>query len=286
MSNSSFHITSPKEKLCQYCNTPLTLSQSVAGNTCGEINCRNAWLNDFNKKEQKRRDKELALILEFENKAKRYRTTILQDQPSLSSSTTPLGIVPANEREIKDLSQERIDEFRDHLIQCIEEAQKLLENKHYACKINPSETDSLVNVDTQLEGEILIQACSTCKGYCCLGGGNTFGYQDADNMAHYMLSSGVYDTDTIIKQYLAYLSEQSYENSCVYHTEAGCNLPRTMRAEICNKHLCKNLRDIKGTIFRTNPKSMFIIAENTYNIVRSSLIGTDNKLQEFNSIDD
>ena len=284
MRNTIPNMSFTHEKFCQYCNSTLTNTQAVAGDICDNINCRMSWLSDFQQQERQRKDKELELELDFEKKAKRYRDIILKDNVTTDIAAA-LGIVPTNEREITDLPRIRVEEFRKHLIECITDAQKYLASDGNACNINLSDTDSLVNTISSFEREALIEGCSTCRGYCCLGGGKTFAYQDAKNMFYYMQRVDSADHNTIINKYLSHIPAQSYENSCVYHTEAGCTLPRNMRAEICNKHLCKNLRTIKGLIYRSNPKAMFIVAENTHKITRSTLIGTDIPTQHFSGKD-
>ena len=46
----------------------------------------------------------------------------------------------------------------------------------------------------------------------------------------------------VLEGYLSRIPNKSYENSCVYHEEAGCVLPHEMRARICNDFYCTELR--------------------------------------------
>ena len=39
------------------------------------------------------------------------------------------------------------------------------------------------------------------------------------------------------------ISDKVYENSCIYHTETGCSLPRELRSNICNNFFCQPIKD-------------------------------------------
>lgn len=273
MSKPEFHNTSFQNKNCDYCHVKLTISQSIAGNVCNNIQCRIAWQDDIYKQEQLRKQEKLEMEKALTAKAHIYRDQLLTDTGDKSLTSVPVAIVPANEKNITDLPQQRINAFLDHILRCINEAKALQNSKDHTTKITPAKTDSLVNAETLFERKALIQACSTCKGLCCLKGGVSHAYQDAVNMFHYMKNNEGKDSDGIIAEYLNYIPPRSYEDSCVYHTDSGCTLPRNMRAEICNKHLCQGLRAIKREFSEPGPETLFIVAENNYHIVRSTLVG-------------
>lgn len=208
----------------------------------------------------------------FKEKAKAYRDLLLRNNNIPAGINPSIGIVPANQKEITILPEYRRDEFKQYLHQCIEDAFARNNNNSAEMELTPQSTDSLVNTDSDFERVTLIQGCTTCKGFCCLKGGETRAYQDAENMLNYVQKNSNRSIETILNEYLHYIPEMSYENSCVYHTEAGCTLPREMRAEICNKHLCIGLRKLKQEFTNNNPDSLFIVAEDTHTIIRSTLV--------------
>lgn len=261
-----------QNKTCHYCQVKLTLSQALAGNVCHDIQCRIAWQQDIYKKEQARQQKQLEKERAFKVRARAYCDQLINDSGQEFLKPITVSIVPANETPLTDVSLQRIEKFRNHLQQCINETQAQETQNRDDAGERARETDSLINAETHFERQALIQACTTCKGFCCLRGGETHAYQDLPNMARYMQKNRDKDSETVIAEYLDYIPQQSYEDSCVYHTESGCNLPRHMRAEICNEHLCRGLKNIKREFHETCPDTLFIVAENTYKIIRSTLV--------------
>ena len=278
MSNNTFS----NDKHCHYCKAILTYSQSIAGNVCSNIQCILSWRDDLQGKENLRKQKKHDIELAFVANAKSYCNELLKNENNEIVASVAIGIVPANEAEVTDLPQTRIDEFISYLIKCAKDAERYLVAENFESTIKPSQTDSLINAETEFERKALVQACSTCKGFCCLKGGEKYAYQDVNNMLHFMQNTINKDSKAIIQEYLDYIPAQSYKNSCVYHTEDGCNLPRNMRAEICNKHLCKGLLKIKKEYYDSSPSTMFIVAENTFKIVRSTLISKDFDTKHYN----
>jgi hypothetical protein len=43
------------------------------------------------------------------------------------------------------------------------------------------------------------------------------------------------------------LPAESVLDSCVYHSATGCSLPRELRSETCNRHLCGKLKNLQAT---------------------------------------
>jgi len=278
---TSTRPVSSRAKNCRYCNTELSLTQSVAGDVCDNINCRLSWREDFYNTESLRKQQLLEEERAFEQKATSYLNKLLHSNKIPAGNNPSIGIVPANQKEITVLPEHRIQEFKQYLRQCIEDACARKQNNPADLQSDPHTTDSLVNTDSEYERVALIQGCTTCKGFCCLKGGETRAYQDAENMLNYVRQNENKSIDTILNEYLGYIPELTYENSCVYHTEAGCTLPREMRAEICNKHLCKGLRKFKQEFVNNNPDPFFIVAEDTHTIVRSSLVTDSMKIIDF-----
>jgi hypothetical protein len=54
------------------------------------------------------------------------------------------------------------------------------------------------------------------------------------------------DAEEIVDHYLSRLPQQSLRGSCVFHAENGCNLPREMRSDVCNQHLCNSLVQVRN----------------------------------------
>jgi hypothetical protein len=91
----------------------------------------------------------------------------------------------------------------------------------------------------------------------------------------------------VLAAYMAYLPDESFEDSCVNHTETGCALPRDMRSSVCNGYVCESLMKLKDLFADTPvPKGVFFIsrAQNNWNKdtldVDNSIIGTGLMMNE------
>jgi hypothetical protein len=80
-------------------------------------------------------------------------------------------------------------------------------------------------------------ACTLCKGWCCKNGEDD-GFLDEATLAR------VWPTMTanaIIRMYVECVPVTGYENSCIFHGEKGCTLPRDLRSNVCNVYFCGGL---------------------------------------------
>src|SRR5262249_27683362 len=86
----------------------------------------------------------------------------------------------------------------------------------------------------------LSDACRACRGYCCRKGGND-AYLDFESTA---LAWGRFphlSKAELISAYLATVPERAFADSCIFHAEHGCYLPRGMRSPVCGAYLCAQL---------------------------------------------
>jgi hypothetical protein len=84
-------------------------------------------------------------------------------------------------------------------------------------------------------------ACAACAGQCCSKGGD-HAYLDDDTIRRVARGRPELTRRRIATLYLCHLSEETFAGSCVFHAETGCQLPRTLRADLCNVFYCNPLR--------------------------------------------
>lgn len=86
-------------------------------------------------------------------------------------------------------------------------------------------------------------ACAACRGSCCRhGGDHAFLYPD--HFRRYLRDHPGADPQELRAAYVSHLPGVVYHDSCVYHTTAGCALPRDLRSNLCNSFLCGGLADL------------------------------------------
>ena len=118
---------------------------------------------------------------------------------------------------------------------------------------------------------ILGLSCGTCRGECCTAGGD-HAFLRADSLARVRAQHPEANEDTLLARYAAYLPTRHYRGSCVYHTTAGCALPRTMRANICNRYLCGGLTQLKRALENVEGDAAFVGAADSVHLRRMARI--------------
>jgi hypothetical protein len=97
----------------------------------------------------------------------------------------------------------------------------------------------------------MTQACTTCQGECCYYGG-THAFLSPVVIHRWIKQNPGASTEDCLQTYINLVPETTMDNSCVYHTDRGCALPRDQRSSVCNTWLCDELT----AICRTHEKSV------------------------------
>lgn len=94
-------------------------------------------------------------------------------------------------------------------------------------------------------------ACAACGGRCCRLGATHTAFLTADTLRRVARSRpGETGRAQLLSLYLAHVGPTHAEGSCVFHGDAGCRLPRSLRSDTCNRWMCGDLRrllDAGGT---------------------------------------
>ncbi|TVR45654.1 MAG: hypothetical protein EA425_17905 [Puniceicoccaceae bacterium] len=147
----------------------------------------------------------------------------------------PLVTLPSTRARPAPLPEERREAFRRHLEQIIAAAD---------LPPTPGEADDTlncepINVPPKL-APVLEQGCATCRGFCCLQGG-THAFLKPASIRRYREHWPGVSAKAMVEDYLSHIPEKPLINSCVFHGEKGCTLPRQKRASICNLFYCGGL---------------------------------------------
>lgn len=207
---------------CRGCGCELSKTQSIRG-ICDNPECRR---KDVNFQQQQRRQATLRIIRER--------------MPASWPASAPIALLPRNTNTLVPLADSRTKALRRHLEQIVAEA-RALPDPEFNTRETPATTNGVSAKQAGLPA--LSSACGLCGGHCCATGGNSAWLEpDTIRRLQYQLLP-VADT-RIIEHYLSFLPDSSYENSCIYHAENGCSLPRAIRSNVCNQYLCKGLAEV------------------------------------------
>jgi len=153
-------------------------------------------------------------------------------------SAIPIAVLPANLAKLAPLPARRRAAFRAHLLEQIDEASRPERRRNRTC-------DASANTPPPP----IAAGCAACRGRCCNRGGE-HAFVDFTTIRRYTAQTGVRAAPAIVQAYLRHLPLRSYRDSCVYHTAAGCNLPRTMRGDVCNQFYCGAILEQWQTLTR------------------------------------
>jgi hypothetical protein len=140
-------------------------------------------------------------------------------------------IVPRNERALVEMSANRVQRLRSHLLSVI-------------TRTKPAEPEASARPEPEgFAARVARTACALCRGWCCRNGADD-AFLDEPTLAR---ASTSMSAETVIQSYLDRVPAVVYEGSCIFHGERGCTLDRSMRSDVCNSYFCGGLQAyVKG----------------------------------------
>jgi hypothetical protein len=207
-------------KHCSVCGNALTVHRVVHG-FCELPACL---VSMGQRRVAQRQAEERAAI---QAAAEAHRQALLSQHPNLRSSGVEVVVVPGFNTAMQSMSQQRRDTLRAHLNEVL--------------NVAPTEVaEDLIDQRSDAAQHVINAACATCRGYCCRKGGDS-AYIKAETIARVRRHHPSLDNETIADTYLNAVPEVSATDSCIFHGEQGCALPRDFRADICNDYHCPPL---------------------------------------------
>jgi len=113
--------------------------------------------------------------------------------------------------------------------------------------------------------------CTGCRGSCCRSGGD-HAYLTEETMGQFLRTHPGTTPEQAVAAYLERLPAESILDSCVYHSATGCGLPREMRSDTCNRHLCGKLAHLLDTLPRQAPPPVLGVFFDQGRWVRTALV--------------
>lgn len=139
-----------------------------------------------------------------------------------------LALLPANADPLAPRDPARLESF----------AQRL---KELAATAESPETPTSPPHDA-----FIAAVCTGCRGSCCRSGGD-HAYLTEQTLARVRQDHPDWTPDQLQQEYLSRVPAESILDSCLYHSATGCGLPRDLRSDTCNRHLCGKLLHLRAT---------------------------------------
>lgn len=223
----------PSAPRCPSCGAELTTFQERTENACSNLKCRGPVIQQMIAN-QKLREHERRTTF-----AARVRESLQREFPGILSERQLLIVIPSLEGQLAEQPRERREEFLAKLDESMDEAKERAADAEIASKILREFPSA---IGREQPSSAIINACSTCRGECCRNG-REHAFLRPDFLAWRLLTEPDKSPEAMIDDYRTRLPEQSYDDSCMYHTATGCALPRTVRSFTCNRFLCTGIAD-------------------------------------------
>jgi hypothetical protein len=153
----------------------------------------------------------------------------------------PVALLPQLRRPLVPLSEARRASFASHLDGILEQAAAEWTPLLPPRAETPAPTNGLGDDDAGLP--VLASACAFCGGQCCEAGGDR-AWLEVATVQRILPGEAEPDFDGLRAVWLAHLPAEVFEDSCVFHAERGCALPRELRSSICNQFACAGLAEL------------------------------------------
>jgi len=188
----------------------------------------------------------------------------------------PVAVIPANTRETARLPQRNRREFLSRLskrMRNVFAAEALGEDATLTAEMIAAReaAEDRSPSDRPDESAILGLSCATCRGECCTAGGD-HAFLREDSLVRVRAQNPSLSESELIDAYAAYLPARHYRGSCVFHTIGGCELPRAMRSNICNRYLCGGLTQLKRALESSGSSAAFVGAADSVHLRRMAII--------------
>jgi hypothetical protein len=85
-------------------------------------------------------------------------------------------------------------------------------------------------------------ACALCRGFCCSKAGDA-AYLNPATMGRVWTAQAHLTEDQLVAAYVDAVPDRAFDGSCIFHAADGCNLPPSMRSNVCIAYQCTPLRD-------------------------------------------
>ena len=198
-------------------------------------------------------------ILETQRKKeeKDYVTFLMQKIKGVhrpDPDNLPYAMISKNTRKIHKLPNRRQNFFRKFLSTLIRETF----SEFTDTRVNDTGT---LSQSISLEDIYPLEArtCAVCRGVCCATGGKD-AYIKKETILRYMHRHPDQKPKQVLAAYMDCLGKKIFIDSCVYHTDIGCSLPRDMRSDTCNEFLCDTLIELDRLLNNPPaPKGVYLI---------------------------
>ncbi|MCA9138292.1 MAG: hypothetical protein KDB00_16085 [Planctomycetales bacterium] len=247
---------------CSVCGTAISRQQASLYHTCGNYKCRYQYLDQLRNESREVQARMDEKFKHFRETLTAYRDSAAADQVVENSSRFLPVCVPTCRTELVAVTDERRNALRANLFTLIDQIDRSGASDRSPQATtgdsNPSREPGHVRPVDPL-ASVLAAACATCGGYCCQQGAE-HAFLNAEKMATILDDRPNTEPVDIVNDYLNRVPNTAHQDSCIFHAEKGCSLPREMRSNLCNSFECNGLASIREAAKESGADHFFIVS--------------------------
>jgi hypothetical protein len=183
------------------------------------------------------------------------------------TSEYSIAIVPHTSVPLGPAVPERVEKLRAHVQRLVETAQSRPPDSGDA----PYQLSEMQDEASQVEGALFANACRLCRGHCCRAGAE-HAFLSVKSIRDYLARFPEATVEEIVETYIRHIPDRSIVDSCVFHTETGCALPREIRSDMCNRWLCRGLIDVRTALAGGLPPKFYVASTGETNVEAAEFV--------------
>lgn len=254
----------PGPARCIHCSAPIPELRRRISPVCESPDCRThgvlGRLHAANQREASRRAERLAAeherVLVGLREAFRDRAA----EAERNGRGFLIGVLPANELEVEAAAPDRIERFLERLRGILGAARSV-----------PSAANRPATGPEEPPLALQRAACGVCRGRCCRAGGD-HAYLDEESLARILAAEPSRSEEELLAQYRHFAPARAYLGACLFQAEDGCGLPRALRSDTCNRHLCGELRTLHAELLASDARELGLGAAADGVLVRTTTL--------------
>ncbi len=235
---------------CPACAAELSLHERHSGGFCLDWQCR--WRRV---EAQRRADFEQRMLAERDAAALRAKLPEARLAPMVVVRLYQTGLeaVPTAQREA----------MRSHLM-ALQPQVEALRAAAETRAATPAPDTAQGDCEKQEIDALLGQVCASCTGHCCRPGFGGHGFLDAAALFKLMQASPRLSHVELVESYIGAIPELHHAQSCAFHGEQGCALPRQRRADICNDFECPGLEATRQHAESSGVRRVWVVRRESF----------------------
>jgi hypothetical protein len=240
----------PSPTTCRICSKPLTLHERFAGDICSDWRCR--WRN-------------------LDAQLETHRSDAAEAVGEKSAESFPITVVPFHTRPTVPVSEEERQELLSFLRGLLQE----ISSHEHVTRTLPTDPNVEQSGNAEASEDVaalLGKVCGVCAGFCCHHGATNHAFLDDETLLRFLAQHPDMPAGEAIMDFVGRVPTEHYKGSCIYHTKTGCNLPRDMRARICNAYECRGLKDARQHFANTDVARVFVVVRHDNRIMHSAFV--------------